>query len=152
MPKIKLSTGQLVLISKTDMKWFSKHNFFLHKSSGYAVTKIKNKTVPLHKLILKVPKGFEIDHRNQNKLDNRRSNLRRATSIENKRNRSISSKNTTGYKGVCFNKKNKRYMAYIGKTPRIYLGSYVTAKTAARAYNKIAKVLHGKFACLNKIT
>lgn len=40
--------------------------------------------IPLHRFITDCPKGKEVDHINHNGLDNRKSNLRVCTSLENK--------------------------------------------------------------------
>lgn len=65
----------------------------------------------------------EIDHINHIKTDNRWSNLRLSTKIQNNENRSGAQSNTTtGYRGVSFNKKSSRYEAYLkynGKHRRI---------------------------------
>lgn len=86
----------------------------------------------------------QIDHKNHNKLDCRRRNLRRATHSQQQCNRGLRKDNTSGYKGV--SKNHKRYMAAINKR---YIGTFSTAKEAARAYDKAARRLHGSFARLN---
>lgn len=91
------------------------------------------------------------DHRNGDGLDNRRSNLREATAGENGRNRRIDRDNTSGFKGVCWHKRDRRWQASIrvgGRSPR-HLGYFPTPEEAARAYDAAARELHGEFATLN---
>jgi len=85
----------------------------------------------------------QIDHINQNRLDNRMSNLREATAAQNTRNRK--SKNPLT-KGVCINK--GAYQARItvdGKT--FHLGRFRTCEEAAKAYQEACVKYHGEFAC-----
>lgn len=96
---------------------------------------------------MNTPKGYQTDHINSDGLDNRRSNLRNATHAQNQWNKGKSASNTSGYKGLVWNKKNKCWMARIrcnGK--RYYLGSYRTAVEAAQAYTVAAKQLHKEYA------
>jgi len=113
--------------------------------------------VYLHQEVLRLAgvdtSGCEIDHRDRDKLNNRRRNLRVSTSSNNKMNRGARSDSRTGFKGV-FNRGSKQrpFQAYINVDGhRTYLGQYVTAVEAARAYNKAAKQLFGNFACLNNL-
>ena len=82
------------------------------------------------------PNG-EIDHINQNKSDNRISNLRIVTSLENHRNRKKPIDNTSGCVGVNWHKGNKAWQAKItikGKT--LFLGLYTDITDAIRARKK----------------
>lgn len=123
----------------------------------YAYTTIRRRAVRLHRLILAPPKGIETDHINGNGLDNRRANLRPATTAENSRNidkprfrdgRPASSK----YKGVYFHRLARKWGAQIGVNyRRLHLGLYVSEVDAARAYNRAALHYFGEFARLNNV-
>lgn len=99
------------------------------------------------------PLGYEWDHINQDKLDNRRENLRHATPSQNKANRGkFGGIHTSKYIGVCWNKKSEKWMAYIetnGK--RTYLGLFTKQNDAAIRRNEAATEYHGEFAVLNII-
>lgn len=87
-----------------------------------------------------------IDHINCNPSDNRLCNLREATISQNGINRPRQSNNTSGYKGVYWNKGISMWMARIyvrGKM--VYLGVYKEIKEAAKAYKKASDELHGIF-------
>lgn len=144
------------LVCKKDYD-FLKHFKWNLANTGYfrtvKVINYKQKSILLHQLVFGKKSGYEIDHINQNKLDNRRCNLRFANKSNNSSNRrkqngSYSSK----YKGVVFNKKRSVYYANITfKNKQIFLGSFKTAEEAAISYNKKALELFGKFSCLNEV-
>jgi hypothetical protein len=89
-----------------------------------------------------------VDHRNGNGLDNRRSNLRKATIAQNNMNRPPQSRNTSGFKGVFwFPKGNKNWRAMVRHEGRlIHLGLFHTREDAAAAYDAAAIDLFGEFA------
>lgn len=89
-----------------------------------------------------------VDHINGDGLDNRRSNLRLATSSQNGANIPAPSHNTSGYKGVSLYKRTGRWRAYAGANAR-HLGYFATAEEAARAYDAAATETWGNFARLN---
>jgi hypothetical protein len=90
----------------------------------------------------RLPKG-QIDHINQNKLDNRIQNLRECTNAENSRNRK--SRNPLG-KGVSYHR--GRYIARIMKDGVTrHLGCFKDKESALKAYKEASIVLHGDFAC-----
>lgn len=71
--------------------------------SGYRIVKIKGKCYAEHRLIWFMHYGywpFEIDHINLDKSDNRISNLREVTKSQNAWNIKLSSRNSTGTKGL----------------------------------------------------
>lgn len=110
----------------------------------------KRITVRMHRQILDAPLGAEVDHRNADGLDNRRANLRLATKAENGRNRSAPSNNTSGYKGVSWNKRHQEWYAHItADKKRKHLGHYDSQESAALAHDRAARELYGEFAKTN---
>lgn len=93
--EIKLTQGHHALVDKEEYKRLEKYNWCY--DHGYARTTIQGKRVYMHRLILN-PEGKEqVDHINQNKLDNRKENLRICTYVQNSWNK----KPLKGYKNVC---------------------------------------------------
>lgn len=82
----------------------------------------------------------DIDHINGIRSDNRIENLREATTIENNRNRRMQSNNTSGYKGVFYNKRDSNYYARAGLNGTyVSLGYFNTPEEASDAYIKFTK-------------
>jgi hypothetical protein len=90
------------------------------------------------------------DHANGNKLDNTRTNLREATSRQNSWNRGLRSDSRTGYKGVIYVSKERRFRARIQVgDKRLHSIFYESPIDAARAYDAMARKHFGEFARLN---
>ena len=107
----------------------------------------------MHNLVMKHKDNTETDHINHNKLDNRRKNLRVCSCSENHMNMIIPKHNTSGYKGVCWDKSRSNYRAYIKLYQKqISLGRYSDKTSAALAYNKAALFYFGEYAKLNDIS
>jgi hypothetical protein len=90
-----------------------------------------------------------VDHIDGNPLNNAAKNLRPCTNAENIRN-SVVKAGSSKYKGVCFHKKNRNWIASITVNYKTtHLGSFDTEEKAAACYDDAAKKMHGKFARLN---
>lgn len=108
------------------------------------------KRIRVYWLIMGVENKEHIDHINQNKLDNRKKNLRIFShEWQNMGNQKPRKNNTTGYQGV-YKTKSGKYIARIGiKRKRINLGVYETPEEAALVRDKKALEELGEFAYLN---
>lgn len=96
------------------------------------------------------PSGILIDHINHNGLDNRRSNLRFATTQQNNWNSNRKKPKGSRFRGVRQHRITKKWRAIIcSDNKRIHLGYFDTDVSAARAYDAEAKRLRGDFAVLN---
>jgi hypothetical protein len=118
---------------------------------GYRRIKIEGRSVLAHRAIWawmtnKWP-GLDIDHANGVPSDNRWSNLREATESQNSANGRMSVRNTTGKKGVCYDRKRRKFSAQIRVEGRlIFLGRYCNIEDAAGAYDQAAENFFGEFA------
>ena len=96
--------------------------------------------------------GVHNDHRNGDTRDNQLRNLRPATPSQNGGNQSKHRNNKSGFKGVSWHIKTRKWLAQIRFAGKVeYLGVFPDPKDAAREYNKAAKRLFGRFAVLNKV-
>lgn len=94
-----------------------------------------------------IPAGIQIDHIDRNKDNNSISNLRLATQSENSRNVALQSSNTSGVKGVSWDKWRGLWRARINHNSReIYLGYFPSKEEAAAAYAQASIEYHGAFA------
>lgn len=149
---VMLGYGKFALVDFDDMPKVSKLKWVIH-TGGYAKTKIDRRDTYLHRLVCPVVSGMEVDHKNLNKLDNRRVNLRSCTKMQNKGNCLRRSHNKTSvFKGVRFIRRTGRFMARgITGGKEKSLGVFASEIEAAVAYNKWATQLFGEFAKLNII-
>ena len=111
------------------------------------------KSFRMHRLILNVPKGMDVDHHDHNGLNNRRSNLRICTNTQNQANRRKTNNTTSSkFKGVGWHSQSKTWRARISlnKKDRC-LGNFLTEIEAALAYNEAALKHFGEFAKLNEV-
>lgn len=118
---------------------------------GYVTIKFRKRTHQAHRLAWLYVHGewpnLEIDHINCDKTDNRLSNLRLATGRENVANTKRRSDNSSGHKGVFWDKQRNRWHARIminGKNKHI--GLFRLIEDAAKAYERAAIERHGEFA------
>jgi hypothetical protein len=151
MKQIPLPKGKVALVDETDYERVSVVKWYIN-DSGYASTKMGGKFVLMHRLVSNAGNSDEVHHVNDNKLDNRKDNLVFCNRSQNLANRPIQKHNTTGFKGVSYDPKNKKFRAAIqfnGK--HIFLGRFDGIKDAALAYNNAAMKFFGEFAKPNEI-
>ena len=157
MRTIPLTQGKFAIIDDVDYESVNRFKWYLN-SPGYARTgvslgyingKEKKSKMVLHRLIMRPPKGMQVDHINHNTLDCRRANMRICTNQENARNQA-KYKGTSIFKGVYFNKRDVKWRAQIGYNGnQIHLGNFDNEEDGARAYDTAAKKLFGEFANCN---
>lgn len=155
MRTLSLTKGEVSILDDVDFERVSEFKWCYLKG-GYAVRGqregAKTRMIFLHRFLTNASKGQEVDHINGDKLDNRRSNLRICTSSQNKFNKSLQSNNTSGYKGVSWNKDINKWVAQIWvNNKKFYIGVFTNKLDAALGYNEVALRLHGEFALTNQL-
>lgn len=114
------------------------------ETGGYIVTYINNKRLFMHNLISN-SKAKTQDHKNGNRKDNRKNNLRYANALENSRNRKTPKNNLSGCKGECLSKSGK-YRAYITVNHKwLSLGEYTNFEEAKKARTEAEIKYFGEF-------
>lgn len=140
---IPLTQGKFAIVDKDDFEWLNQWKWHIDVG-GYAVRRPyikgsgrKNQkciNVRMHRLINKTPEDKQTDHINRNKLDNRKKNLRTVTSRENLMNTGLFAHNTSGYKGVSWDKSRNKFVAQIKVNQKhIHLGRYINIQGAILA-------------------
>jgi len=153
--------------SPSGLKWKIKSGKSIHVGAvagclteyGYYRVSINRKLYAAHRIVWFLVKGEwptgQIDHINGIGSDNRIENLRVVNSSENNQNKKAPNTNSSGFMGVSWNKKGKKWEARIklnGKQK--YLGYFSTPELAYDAYLKAKSAMHpcANFERLNQNT
>lgn len=151
MKTIRLNDGYEAIVDDEDFTFLSQWSWS-YDGKGYArrneqMPDGRQRTIRMHRVIMGSPPG-DVDHINRNSLDNRRENLRAVTHTQNLFNSGAHKNNTSGFKGVSFSNRDRKWRAEIriGAGRRLSLGYFDTAQDAAAAYAKAAAQHHGEFA------
>lgn len=128
-------------------RFAEKEAFTAHDNAGYRVGKICGKSYRAHRVAWAVQFGSwpedQVDHINGNPSDNRLENLREVDHAENAKNRAIGSDSTSGVMGVCWYKRDSKWMAHIRENGKfINLGCFNDFHDAVSA-RKAAEAKHG---------
>jgi hypothetical protein len=123
----------------------------LHKRSGRWYIRLNGRYTSRARIIWmlhngEIKEGKQIDHINRDHSNDRIENLRLSTASENCCNKGKRSDNTSGFKGVSWNRdKNKWTASICVQQKQKYLGAFYTAEEAYKAYCEAASKLHGDF-------
>lgn len=162
--EIPLTQGKVAIINAVDadladLKWHarkSRNTFYARRN--IPVEPNKQTTESMHRVILArklerpLRKSELVDHIDGDGLNNRRNNLRPATNAQNVRNSRKRTTNTSGFKGVSWNKEHRKWRAEImARGKKKFLGLFNTAEEAHKAYCEAAEQLHGEFANFGSI-
>ena len=154
--EIKLANNKgVALVDDEDYERLNEYKWNLAKPY-YASTNIyinNERTMKrMHLLILDGIKGKEIDHIDGNGLNNQKNNLRLVNRSQNCMNRNKRKNCSSKYKGVSWDKNEKKWRVHICINKKIkYLGRFENEIKAANAYNKAAKELFNEYANLNEV-
>lgn len=134
----KTFTNKFVIVDEDEFEELNKVKW--HFMKGYAVRRVyfgsENgkqifKDIYMHRLINHTPDGFETDHINRDKLDNRKVNLKSVTSSQNKINKGIRKDNRSGINGIYFDKSRNLWAVEIMlDKKKIYLGRFKNMEDA----------------------
>lgn len=86
---------------------------------------------------------LKIDHKDRNTLNDKIENLREATDSQQRYNSKLGIRNTSGHKGVSWDKGRQKWLVEINNKK---IGRYNSYIEACEIYNKMIKIYHGEFA------
>lgn len=153
MKQITLTQGKVTPVSDHRFEHFNQWKWHadLNHGNWYAVRIEGTRKIKLHREIMGVTDPtIQVDHKDRDGLNNQDDNLRVATHAQNQHNRRLNKNNTSGFKGVFWDKRRKKYRAHIrvdGK--KIWLGDFTDPTEAAKVRDGAAKQYHGIFATTN---
>jgi hypothetical protein len=134
MAELALRNGGVTLVDDEDLEWLAQYRWFGYEMKSrrrYAMTDIHGERIYIHRLIMDAPVGLEVDHKNGDSLDNRRSNLRVVTHQVNMRNRH-GGLGASGVRNV-FPVRGRYQVALHPKSGAIYIGMFDTLDDAKAA-------------------
>lgn len=110
---------------------------------GYIRVRLHKRGYPVHCIIWEmhngpIPKGYQIDHIDHVRSNNRLNNLRLVTCKENQRNQKLHKRNTSGFSGIYWEKAmNKWRVRIMGDSGvRLNIGYFENKDDAVAARNK----------------
>jgi hypothetical protein len=140
MKKIKLTQNKYALVDDENFDYLNQWKWFY--DSGYAANKSLKKTY-MHRLIMKSPSGYEIDHIDRNRLNNQKSNLRVVDRSQNSINTGLRTDNKSGMKGVFWRSDKKKWSVYINRyKTRKYLGHFKNLRDAVLVRKNAEIIYH----------
>ena len=154
MKLIPLTQGKFAQVDDEDFEWLNQWKWFAGKMGNtfYARRNVTINGIQTAQLMHVLIMGedslkLHIDHKDGDGCNDQRLNLRRCTQSENCMNRKPRKNCASIYKGVCWHKSNRKWMAYIkiGER-RIHLGCFNSDLDAAHAYDIACIKHHGEFA------
>lgn len=152
MGYVTLTKGFTAIIDVKDIKhainknWYAKvaGNTVYAKTTAYING--KRADLSLHREIMSAPEGLEVDHKNGDGLDNRRSNLRLVTHQQNMHNMRINKNNKSGHKGIFFCNRENKWIAKIKVNSKtINLGYFSNIDDAITVRINAVSKYHGEF-------
>jgi hypothetical protein len=147
--RVLLTQGLFATVDSADYKEIRKHKWSVSRRGNkvYACARINGQTVMMHRFLMRPRKGFHVDHKDANGLNNCRSNLRICKASQNNANRR-SRGGSSQFVGVT--RRGDRWEAWVIYHGRYYtLGCYDDEVEAAKARDRKAVELHGVYAYLN---
>lgn len=142
------NSDRVAIVDDADVATIAEHRWFTYRigRTHYAMATHQGERIYMHRLIMGNPYG-EVDHRNNDGLNNRRSNLRVAPHALNLANQRPQVGRSSRYKGVSWNRKQNVWEAYIKVNRRKRrLGWFTSEIEAAKVYDAAAIAAWGEFA------
>lgn len=156
MKKIPLTKGFMAIVDDDMFDYLTQWKWHVHSNGHggiYAVREEsidKRKMICMHLVIIGAQVEERVDHIDGNGLNNQRYNLRFCTNAQNQCNRCLQSNNHSGWRGVSWDSRRRKWQVHITYARKHQsLGYFNDLIEAALAYDIAARSLHGRFARTN---
>ena len=149
MKRIPLSIYLFALVDDEDFWTLAEFHWYCMKNGTngyYAIRRENTETIYMHRLIMGAASDQEVDHKDGDGLNNRRSNLRLCSHGENMMNRALYGNNKSGATGVWWVPHAQKWRARVILNRKShYLGYFDSFEAAVAARDKEAARLFGDF-------
>jgi hypothetical protein len=143
MKEIILTQGKVALVDDEDFdrlnqfKWFVLIRGIRCRAARQVETEKGKRNLYMHHAVIGKPaKGYDVDHKDHNSLNNTRENLRFVTRRQNMQNL-VKEGMTSKYPGVYWVKARRKWSAgYWIKNKRYHVGTYTKEEDAFSAYRE----------------
>jgi len=144
------SNGKQFIFDLCNYEKIKKYNWHV-KYDGYVEAHDENNNyISLHRLIFNFP-DFHIDHINHNPSDNRVENLRLVSREQNQANTKLRIDNTSGVKGVYYDKRHNRWMAYLQVAHQTYTRGFQNKQDAIEYRKHLEEKYQGEYSYDNSM-
>lgn len=125
------------IVDAADADWVNRYRWALSGGYAFRTTQVdgRKRTLWLHREILGLTSGDGLsgDHKNRDRLDNRRSNLRPIPRPSNSQNKGVRPGSSSRYRGVSWDASRRKWVAQVNNGRHVYLGRFDDEIEAARA-------------------
>ena len=128
--------GGIFYFDKDDFERIKYGCWHIDPTTGYVRGRVfpSKKKEYLHRIVTNAKPNETVDHKNHNRIDNRKNNLRKCTRAQNSANMSGRHDNASGYTGVWFDRSRNKWCAQITvNKKRINLGRFDDFESAVSA-------------------
>lgn len=149
--EITATNGYKFYIDQTDVEKAKRYKWSVSRAADGVISVTNSKGEGISTFLMDSHAPYEVDHKDRNRLNNRRSNLRICTHQQNRFNHNLQKNNTSGVSGVRLNKARNKYVARIKFCGYdVHLGYYKDFESAVQARNAGADFLFDDFGVIEK--
>jgi hypothetical protein len=150
---IPLTQGKVAIVDAADYDALAKYTWYAWRSRKrfYAVRKERRSTILMHRQVLPITEGYQVDHIDGDGLNNRRNNLRAVTPAQNCWNSALQHNNKIGIPGITRAHRGNKWRVRIQvNRKRLELGEFVSLDEAISVRRTAEAKYYGKYTAGNR--